>query len=101
MPSCKKSYLTRKKPYSSYSPATLNGLAGVRGFYQRAVQSHEHLPHLLGPAGLARCPGRWGPMLRSPPNPQGIEVPYYNYTTLISTDGAASYTWFLGIQDDQ
>src|SRR5205085_7571957 len=29
---------------------------------------------------------------------QGIEVPYYDYTQLISTDGAASFTWSWAYQ---
>ena len=37
-------------------------------------------------------PVQISPLFR-PAKKQGIEVPYYDYTQLISTDGAASFTW--------
>jgi hypothetical protein len=88
---CKKSYLA-EKPYSYYSPATLTDSLGfeasIYGLYNQLSTFFTY----SGPQGW---PSVWavGTDIAVATQPQGIEVPYYNYTTLTSTDGAALYTW--------
>lgn len=89
--SCKKDFL-QEKPYSSYTPATLTDSLGfeasINGLY-------NHMSSWLTWSGQQGWLSVWqvGTDIAYATQPQGIEVPYYNYNTLISTDGASSYTW--------
>ena len=89
--SCKKNYLA-EKPYSSYSPATL---ADSLGFEASINGLYNLMSSFLTYSDHQGWPDVWqvGTDVAFATQPEGIEVPYYNYTTLISTDGAASYTW--------
>lgn len=89
--SCKKSYLA-EKPYSSYTPATLTDSLGfeasIYGLYNHLSTFFTYSDHQGWP-----CVWQVGTDIAFATQPEGWEVPYYNYNTLISTDGAALYTW--------
>src|SRR5579859_477752 len=88
---CKKSYLA-ETPYSSYSPSTLTDSLG---FEAASYGLYNQLSTFFTYSGPQGWPSVWqvGTDVAFATQPQGIEVPYYNYQTLISTDGAALYTW--------
>ena len=88
---CKKDFLT-EKPYSSYTPATLNDSLG---FEASIFGLYNHLASFFTNSGSQGwlCVWQVGTDIAFSGQPQGIEVPYYDYNTLTSTDGAASYTW--------
>ncbi|HEY4108809.1 RagB/SusD family nutrient uptake outer membrane protein [Puia sp.] len=88
---CKKSYLA-ETPYSSYSPSTLTDSLG---FEAACYGLYNQMSNFLTYADHQGWPDVWqvGTDIAFATQPEGIEVPYYNYTTLISTDGAALYTW--------
>lgn len=89
--SCKKSYLD-EKPYSAYSPATLNDSLG----FEASISGlYNHLSYFFTYSDNQGWPCVWqvGTDVAFSTQAQGIEVPYTNYNTLTSTDGAASYTW--------
>ncbi len=94
--SCSKHYLD-EKPYSSYSPSTLNDSLG---FEAQVYGLYNQLSHYYTYSGAQGWPSVWqvGTDIAFATQPQGIEVPYYNYNTLNSTDGAASRTWTLNYQ---
>lgn len=91
--SCKKSFL-KEEVYSSLAPETLGDSLGVEasiiGLYNHYSTWHSY----SAPQGW---PSVWHAgtdvAFVPPTQKQGIEVPYYDYTQLISTDGAASYSW--------
>jgi len=89
--SCKKSYLA-EKPYSSYSPSTLTDSLG---FEASLTGLYNLMSSFLTFSDRQGWPSVWqvGTDVAFATQPEGIEVPYYNYTTLISTDAAASNTW--------
>lgn len=89
--SCNKKYLD-EEVFSSYSPETLRDSLG---FEASIVGLHNHLSTFFSYADQQGWPSVWqvGTDIAYATQPQGIEVPYYDYATLISTDGAASYTW--------
>src|SRR5690349_15684291 len=89
--SCSKSFLD-ERPYSSYSPSTLNDSLG---FEASIYGLYNHLSTFYTYADQQGWVSVWqvGTDVAFATQPQGIEVPYYNYNTLNSTDGAASYTW--------
>ncbi len=89
--SCKKSYLN-ETPYSAYSPATLTDSLG---FEASIVGLYNFMSTFFTYSDQQGWPCVWqvGTDVAFSTQPQGIEVPYYNYNTLTSTDGAASYTW--------
>ncbi|MCJ8209128.1 RagB/SusD family nutrient uptake outer membrane protein [Mucilaginibacter sp. RS28] len=89
---CKKSYLD-EKPYSSYAPVTLTDSLGFEaeliGLYQRQTG-------ILTWADQQGWPSVWQvgtDVANATANQQGVEVPYYNYAQLTSTDPAASFAW--------
>ncbi|WDF57420.1 RagB/SusD family nutrient uptake outer membrane protein [Mucilaginibacter sp. KACC 22063] len=89
---CKKSYLN-EKPYSSYAPVTLTDSLGFEaeliGLYQRQTG-------ILTWADQQGWPSVWQvgtDVANATANQQGVEVPYYNYSQLTSTDPAASFVW--------
>lgn len=91
--SCKKTYLD-EEVYSAYSPVTLTDSLG---FEASVIGLHN----LFSTFATYSDPQGWPSVWQAgtdiafvpPSQKQGIEVPYYDYTQLISTDGAAGYTW--------
>jgi hypothetical protein len=91
--SCKKTFLD-EDVYSAYAPETLSDSLG---FEASIVGLHNHLSVFFSYSDPQGWPSVWhaGTDISyvPPTQKQGIEVPYYDYNQLISTDGAASYTW--------
>jgi len=91
--SCKKSFLN-EEVYSSYAPETL---ADSLGLEASVVGLHNHLSTFFSYSGPQGWPSVWHAgtdiAFVPPTQKQGIEIPYYDYNQLISTDGAASFTW--------
>src|SRR6266496_349830 len=91
--SCKKTFLD-EKPFSSYAPQTLTDSLG---FEASIVGLHNQLSVFFSYSDPQGWPSVWQAgtdiAFVPPTQKQGIEVPYYDYTQLISTDGAASFTW--------
>ncbi|MFL5741926.1 MAG: RagB/SusD family nutrient uptake outer membrane protein [Flavisolibacter sp.] len=91
--SCKKSFLN-ETPYSSLAPETLNDSLGIEA---SLVGLYNHLSTFFSYSDPQGWPSVWQAgtdiAFVPPPQKQGIEVPYYDYTQLTTTDGAASYTW--------
>ncbi len=96
--SCKKNFLD-EKPYSSYAPQTLSDSLG---FEASVVGLHNQLSLFFSKSDAQGWPSVWHAgtdiAFVPPTQKQGIEVPYYDYTQLISTDGAASFTWTWAFQ---
>lgn len=89
--SCKKSFL-HEDIYSAYAPETLKDSLG----FEAAITGlSNHLSTFFSYSDQQGWPCVWqvGTDIAVASQPQGIEVPYYNYGTLGSTDLAASYTW--------
>jgi hypothetical protein len=88
---CSKSFLN-EKVYSSYAPETLADSLGfeasLTGLYNQLSQFYTYSDQ----QGWL-CVWQVGTDIAFAVQPQGFEVPYYNYNSLISTDGAASFTW--------
>jgi hypothetical protein len=90
--SCKKNFLA-EKPYSSYSPVTLTDSLGLEA---SLVGLYQYETGILTYSGNQGWPSVWQvgtDVANATGNQQGIEVPYYNYAQLTSTDYAALYTW--------
>jgi hypothetical protein len=67
------------------------------GFEASVIGLHNHFSTFFTYSDPQGWPSVWQAgtdiAFVPPSQKQGIEVPYYDYTQLISTDGAASYTW--------
>ncbi len=91
--SCKKNFLD-ETVYSAYAPETL---ADSLGLEASVVGLQNHLSNFFSYSDQQGWPSVWQAgtdiAFVPPSQKQGIEVPYYDYTQLINTDGAASYTW--------
>ncbi|MEC5142932.1 RagB/SusD family nutrient uptake outer membrane protein [Chitinophaga sp. 212800010-3] len=90
--SCSKSFLN-EKPYSSYTPATLNDSLGYEA---SLVGLYNHVSTIFSWSSQQGWPSVWQvgtDVANSTANQQGIEIPYYNYATLTSTDGASARMW--------
>lgn len=90
--SCKKAYLD-EKPYSAYTPLTLTDSLGLQA---SLVGLYNYTTGILTYSSAQGWPSVWQvgtDVANATANQQGIEVPYYNYATLTSTDAAASYVW--------
>ncbi|TDW95822.1 RagB/SusD family nutrient uptake outer membrane protein [Dinghuibacter silviterrae] len=93
---CKKGYLN-ESPYSTYSPSTLTDSLGfeaaVFGLYEQTSLYYTY-------SSNQGWPSVWqvGTDVAFATQPQGIEVPYYNYANLISTDPAADFEWTWAYQ---
>src|SRR5688572_26119969 len=96
--SCNKSFLDEKL-YSNYAP---ENLTDSLGFDAAAIGLYYQLGLFLSKSDAQGWPSVWNAgtdIAYVPPTQrQGIEVPYYDYTQLISTDGAASFTWSWAYQ---
>jgi hypothetical protein len=91
--SCKKNFL-KEEVYSSLAPETLGDSLGIDA---SLIGLYNHLSTFFSYSDPQGWPSVWHAgtdIAYVPPSQkQGIEIPYYDYTQLISTDGAASYTW--------
>ena len=93
---CKKSYLN-ETPFSSYSPETLTDSLGfeaaVDGMYYQVSTYYTYSSH-------QGWPSVWqvGTDVAFATQPEGVEVPYYNYANLTSTDVAAAFEWTWAYQ---
>jgi len=91
--SCKKTFLA-EEVYSAYAPETL---ADSLGFEASVVGLHNHLSTFFSFSDRQGWPSVWQAgtdiAFVPPTQKEGIEVPYYDYTQLIATDAASSYTW--------
>jgi hypothetical protein len=96
--SCNKSFLDEKL-YSSYAP---EALTDSLGFEAAITGLTNQLSLFFSKSDAQGWPSVWqaGTDIAyvPPTQKQGIEVPYYDYTQLISTDGAASFTWSWAYQ---
>ncbi|MCC9135609.1 RagB/SusD family nutrient uptake outer membrane protein [Pontibacter silvestris] len=88
---CKDSFLD-EEVLSSYSPETLRDKAG---FEASLVGLYNHNSTFYSVSWAQGWPAVWqvGTDVAWPTQPQGIEVPYYDYNTLTPLDGAADHTW--------
>lgn len=90
--SCKKNYLD-ETPYSSYTPLTLTDSLG---FEASAIGLYNLETGILTYSGRQGWPSVWQvgtDVANATAQQEGIEVPYYNYSTLTNTDAAAAYIW--------
>lgn len=91
--SCKKDFL-KEDIYSSLAPETLADSLGIDA---SLIGLYNHLSTFYSNSGPQGWPSVWHAgtdvAYVPPTQKQGIEIPYYDYTQLISTDGAASFTW--------
>ncbi|GAB3890136.1 RagB/SusD family nutrient uptake outer membrane protein [Spirosoma agri] len=90
--SCKQTFLD-EKPYSSYTPVTLNDSLG---FEASLVGLYNHTSTYFSWSDQQGWPSVWQvgtDVANATTNQQGIEIPYYNYALLTPTDGAAARTW--------
>jgi len=90
--SCKKSYLD-EKPFSLYTPLTLTDSLG---FEASLIGLYNHTSTIFSWADQQGWPSVWQvgtDVANATNNQQGVEIPYYNYATLISIDVAAARTW--------
>lgn len=96
--SCNKSFLDEKL-YSNYAPETLTDSLG---FEAAAIGLYYQMGLFLTKSDAQGWPSVWhaGTDIAyvPPTQKQGIEVPYYDYSQLISTDGAASFSWSWAYQ---
>jgi hypothetical protein len=74
-----------------HTPQTL---AGSLGFEASITGLYNHLSQFYTYSDQQGwlCVWQVGTDIAFAVQPQGIEVPYYNYNSLINTDGAASFT---------
>lgn len=89
---CKDSFLA-EKPFSSYTPATLNDSLGVEA---SLVGLYNHTSTIFTWSDQQGWVSVWQvgtDVANATANQQGIEIPYYNYNLLTPTDGAAARTW--------
>ncbi|PTR01445.1 putative outer membrane starch-binding protein [Mucilaginibacter yixingensis] len=90
--SCKKNFLA-ETPYSAYAPITLTDSLGFEAALVGLYNQHSTWLTYSGRQGY-HCLWQVGTdVANSTANQEGIEVPYYNYATLTSSDAGASYTW--------
>jgi hypothetical protein len=89
--SCKKSFLA-ETPYSAYSPSTLTDSLG---FEAATYGLYNQMSNWLTYADRQGWLSVWqvGTDIAFATQPEGIEAPYFNYQTLVSTDAAALRTW--------
>jgi starch-binding outer membrane protein, SusD/RagB family len=91
--SCKKSFLDEKL-YSNYAPAKMTDSLGVDA---AAIGLYYQMGLFFSKSDRQGWPSVWNAGTDiawvPPTQKEGIEVPYYDYTQLISTDAAATFTW--------
>ncbi|MGQ7856848.1 RagB/SusD family nutrient uptake outer membrane protein [Pedobacter sp. WC2501] len=90
--SCKKAFLD-EKPFSSYTPLTLTDSLG---FEASLIGLYNHTSTIFSWSDQQGWPSVWQvgtDVANATNNQQGVEIPYYNYATLTSTDGGAARMW--------
>lgn len=91
LPACKKDFL-EERVFSSYAPETLKDSLGfeasLNGLYNHFSQFHTTSDR-QGWLNVWQV----GTDIAYAAQQEGIEVPYFNYNLLTSTDAAASFTW--------
>lgn len=89
--SCSDSYL-EEKPYSSYTPETLKDSLGVEASLKGLHYSYGTIWTWSDQQGWLSV---WqvGTDVASAAQQQGVEIPYYDYTKLTSSDRASSFIW--------
>ena len=89
--SCKKDFL-EETVYSSYSPSTLRD---ALGFEASLIGLYNHYSQAFTRDDRQGWLSVWqvGTDIAYAANPEGVERPYYDYSQLLPTDAAASYTW--------
>jgi hypothetical protein len=96
--SCNKKFLDEKL-YSNYAPEKLTDSLGVDA---AAVGLYYQLGLFFSKSDRQGWPSVWNAGTDvawvPPTQKEGIEVPYYDYTQLISTDAAATFTWSWAYQ---
>lgn len=90
-PACNKSFLD-EKVYSAYAPETLTD---ALGFEASLSGLYNHLSQFFTTSDRQGWLNVWqvGTDIAYAAQQEGIEVPYYNYASLVSTDAASSFTW--------
>lgn len=90
--SCSDTFLN-EKTYSAYAPTTLTDSLGfqasLKGLYTQMSYYYTYSDN----QGWVAVWQTGTDIAYSTANQQGQEIPYYSYDKLVSTDGAASYTW--------
>lgn len=88
---CEEDFLD-EEVLSNYSPSTLTDKQGLEA---SLVGLYNHNSTFYSVSWAQGWPAVWqvGTDVAWPIQPQGIEIPYYNYNTLTSLDGAADHTW--------
>ncbi len=88
---CDDSFLD-EEVLSNYSPTTLTDMPG---FEASLIGLYNHNSTFYSVSWAQGWVAVWqvGTDVVWPTQPQGMEVPYFNYHTLNSTDGAADHTW--------
>ena len=91
MTGCKKSFLD-ETVYSAYAPSTLSDSLGMEA---SLTGLYNHFSQFYTTSDRQGFLSVWqaGTDIAWAAQPEGIEVPYYNYSQLVSTDAAASFTW--------
>lgn len=90
--SCKKDFL-RENPTSFYTPQTLNDSLGVNA---ALVGLYNQTSTYFSVSDQQGWPSVWQvgtDVANATNNQQGVEIPYYDYTKLTPTDGAAATMW--------
>jgi len=89
---CNKSYLD-EKPYSTYTPVTLNDSLG---FEASLIGLYNHVSTIFTWSANQGWLSVWQvgtDVANATANQQGVEIPYYNYTLLTPADAAAAHVW--------
>ncbi|OIR12903.1 starch-binding protein SusD precursor [mine drainage metagenome] len=90
--SCRKSFLN-ETPMSSYTPVTLTDSLGIEA---SLIGLYNHVSTIFTWSDQQGWVSVWQvgtDVANATANQQGIEIPYYNYSLLTPTDGAAGYIW--------
>lgn len=90
--SCSNSYLDETN-YSAYAPTTLADSLGFQSSLGGLYTQMSYWETYTNNQGWLSVWQVGTDIAYATPNQQGIEIPYYNYDLLISTDAAAAYTW--------
>lgn len=90
--SCSDSFLNERN-YSDYAPSTLTDSLGFQAEIGGLYTQMNYWESYTDNQGWLAVWQVGTDIAYSTPNQQGVEIPYTNYDLLISTDGAASYTW--------
>lgn len=91
LPACKKSFLD-ENVYSAYAPQTLRDSLGFEASLN-GLYNHYSNYHTRSDRQGWLSVWQVGTDIAFAAQQEGIEIPYYNYTLLNSTDAGASWIW--------